>query len=93
MLLLFLARSGNCDELFKEFQGIVKAAQKRKEDIADKLPDDDPRKAFIIMTVEFDQRRVVMLEALKNRDMQQFQHRMVLFQIFVQDIKTLFLFY
>jgi len=70
MLLSFLARNSGQNDLFDEFKEIVEECLKIKMEAAYRLPDNDPRKVFIEMTAEFDQRRIYILEALENRDMQ-----------------------
>lgn len=71
MLLLFLARNSGLNKLFDDFQKIVEACRDRKIDLAKRIQNDDPRKEFITMTAEFDQRRLDMLDALNKGDIQQ----------------------
>ncbi len=72
MLLLFLARAGynsGHSKLFDDFQKIVKAAKESKENIVVRLPKDDPRKEFLTIISDSEQRRLKILEAMQANDM------------------------
>lgn len=67
MLLLFLARKSRQNHLFDDFQQIVEACRKSKTNIALILPDDDPRKEFLLIISASEQRRYDILNALKTQ--------------------------
>lgn len=70
MFLIFLARKSRQNQIFDEFQGIVEECRERKIEAASGLPEDDPRKEFVTMTAKFEQRRIEILEALKEQNTQ-----------------------
>ncbi|MBA7630582.1 hypothetical protein ES703_38105 [subsurface metagenome] len=80
MLLLFLARSSyniGQNKLFVDFQGIVEVCRKSKIDVANRIQeDDDPRKTFLLLIAQSEQRRLEILYDIKDRDIQEAIERM-----------------
>lgn len=76
MLLLFLARSSynrpEVASLFTRFRTVVKTSKDNKSVLAGKPPYVDPRKEFLgKIIVESEQRRLDILDDIKNRNMQE----------------------
>ncbi|GAG39560.1 unnamed protein product, partial [marine sediment metagenome] len=58
--------------LFTSFQTVVETCRKRKIDVAGALPKDDPRKEFLEKIIaESEQRRLDILDDIKNGNMQE----------------------
>ena len=77
MLLMFLARKSNQNQLSDDFQGIVETCRKSKIAVAKRIKEeDDPRKEFLLIISDSEQRRFDILDEIKKRNMQAAIERM-----------------